>query len=77
MNANNGWDDRTVDVHAAEVPPAVRDAVLARMVPGDTLWRCPRMGAPKGGLGLGRREVLVEWWLIDANGGLIEVFWEK
>lgn len=47
------------------------------MQPGDQLWRCPRLSAPKPALGLfgsGRREVVIEWWLTDANGELIEVF---
>ena len=38
-------DDRMVDVHAGEVPERIRQAVLARMQPGDVLWRCPRRSA--------------------------------
>ena len=28
-------------------------------------------------LGVGQRDVVIEWWLIDAQGGLIEAFWEE
>lgn len=47
--------------------------------PGDQLWRCPRLSAPRGALGLlgvGPRDVVIEWWLLDAQGELIEAFWE-
>lgn len=73
-------DDRPVDVHAAEVPAGIRQAVLARMAPGDTLWRCPRQSAPRGlfsVLGFGRRDLVIEWWLLDADGELIEAFWQE
>jgi hypothetical protein len=72
-------EDRPVDVHAPEVPASVRQAVLAIEQPGDELWRCPRLGAPRGllgVLGVGPRSVVIEWWLLDAQGELIEVFWE-
>lgn len=71
--------DRLVDVHSPEVPPALRRDVLARMQPGDELWRCPRRSAPRGALGLlgiGQRDVVIEWWLLAAEGDLIEAFWE-
>ena len=71
--------DRLVDVHGPEVHPDLRRAVLARMQPGDQLWRCPRLSAPRGALGLlgvGPRDVVIEWWLLDAQGELIEAFWE-
>ena len=70
--------DRCVDPHATEVPAAIRAAVLARMRAGDALWRCPRAGAPRGPLsafGIGRQELLIEWWLVDADGELVEAFW--
>ena len=73
-------EDRQVDVHAAEVPPGVRQAALARMAPGDTLWRCPRLGPPRGALsllGVGQQSTVIEWWLLDAEGELIEAFWEE
>ena len=73
-------EDRPIDPHSPEVPPAVRARVLARMQPGDQLWRCPRRGAPRGLLGLlgmGQRDVVIEWWLLDAEGDLIEAFWEE
>jgi hypothetical protein len=71
--------DRPVDVHAPEVPASVRQAVLAMAQPGDQLWRCPRLSAPRGRwalLGVGPRDVVIEWWLLDAQGELIEAFWE-
>ena len=70
-----GDDDRLIDVHAVEVPPAVRHAVLARMVDGDTLWRCPRSNS-QGLFGFKRKTIVIEWWLISADGELIEAFWE-
>lgn len=72
-------EDRAVDVHAPEVPASVRQAVLAIAQPGDQLWRCPSRSAPRGALGIlgvGRRGVVIEWWLLDAKGDLIEAFWE-
>ena len=47
--------------------------------PGDQLWRCPRRSAPRGlfsVLGVGPRDAVIEWWLLDAQGELIEAFWE-
>lgn len=73
-------EDRQVALDDPCVPETVRRAVLARMQPGDTLWRCPRASAPQGPLGLlgmGRRTTVIEWWLIDAQGDLIEAFWEQ
>ena len=72
-------EDRLVDLHSPEVPPAVRARVLALAQPGDQLWRCPRRSAPRGLLGIlgvGQRDVVIEWWLLDAQGELIEAFWE-
>lgn len=73
-------EDRLVDVHSPEVPPGIRAGVLRLMQPGDQLWRCPRLGAPRGllgVLGVGPRDAVIEWWLMDAQGGLIEAFWEE
>ena len=73
-------DDRMVDVHAGEVPERIRQAVLARMQPGDVLWRCPRRSAPRGPLGVlgfGRRDLVIEWWLESEEGDLVEVYWEE
>lgn len=74
-------EDRLVDVHAPEVPQAIRQAVLQRMEPGHALWRCPRRAGPGGLLGLlapaSRRPVVIEWWLVDAAGELVEAFWEE
>ena len=69
--------DRLVDVNAPEVAPQLRAAVLQHMQPGDQLWRCPRRGAPRGLFGLGQRQAVIEWWLVSAEGHLIEVFWEE
>jgi hypothetical protein len=72
-------EDRPVDVHGPEVPPAIRAAALRLMQPGDQLWRCPRLSAPCGLLGvfgIGPRSVVIEWWLLDAQGNLIEAFWQ-
>ena len=78
-SANGDGEDRPVDVHAPEVPASVRQAVLAIAQPGDQLWRCPSRSAPRGALGIlgvGRRDVVIEWWLLDAKGELLEAFWE-
>ena len=70
-------EDRPVDPHAPEVPPGVRQAVLALMRPGDQLWRCPRISGRRGFLGLRAGVHIVEWWLVDAQGDLIEAFWAE
>ena len=72
-------EDRLVDVHNPVVPHSFHTRVLAMAQPGDQLWRCPRLSAPRGALGLlgvGPRDVVIEWWLLDAQGELIEAFWE-
>ena len=73
--------DRLMDPHSPEVPAGVRTKVLAIMQPGDQLWRCPRLTGKKTRLGLFgttvRREATIEWWLLDADGELIEAFWEE
>ena len=72
-------EDRLVDVHSPEVPHSFHTQVLAMAQPGDQLWRCPRLSAPRGALGIlgvGQRDVVIEWWLLDPQGELIEAFWE-
>ena len=72
-------EDRPVDLQSPEVPPAIRAKVLATAQPGDPLWRCPRLAAPRGALGLlgvGQRDAVIEWWLLDVGGEPIEAFWE-
>ena len=72
-------EDRQVNPHSPEVPPTIRAKVLAMAQPGDQLWRCPRRSAPRGlfsVLGVGPRDAVIEWWLLDAQGELIEAFWE-
>ena len=61
-----------------EVPQSIRTQVLAMAQPGDQLWRCPPVGTTGalGLLGVGQRDVVIEWWLLDAQGELIEAFWE-
>ena len=73
-------EDRQVDVHSAEVPAGIRAAALSRWQPGHSLWRCPRLSAPRGPLGIlgiGPRSVVIEWWQLDADGDLVEAYWEK
>lgn len=70
-------DDRLVDVYSPEVPPAIRGAVLALKKPGDTLWRCPRSTGRKRWFRARQQAVAIEWWLIGADGELIEAFWEQ
>lgn len=73
-------EDRLMDLHSPEVPASIRARVQAMAQPGDQLWRCPRLSAPRGALGLlgvGRRDAVIEWWLLDADGELIEAFWEQ
>ncbi len=72
-------EDRQVDLHSPEVPASIRAEVQAMAQPGDQLWRCPRLGAPRGLLGIvgiGPRDVVIEWWLVDADGEPIDAFWE-
>jgi hypothetical protein len=76
MIAATESDDRQVNVHSPEVPPTIRDAVLALMKPGDTLWRCPCSTDRKRWFRASRGEVVIEWWLMGASGELIEAFWE-
>ena len=72
-------EDRPVNPHSPEVPPTIRAKVLAMAQPGDQLWRCPRRSAPRGlfsVLGVGPRDAVIEWWLLEAQGELIEACWE-
>ena len=82
MNPANFDDseDRQVDVHSAEVPAGIQAAALSRWQPGHSLWRCPRLSAPRGALGIlgiGQRSVVIEWWQLDADGDRVEAYWEK
>ena len=73
-------EDRQVDVQSAEVPAGIRAAALSRWQLGHSLWRCPRLSAPRGPLGIlgiGQRSVVIEWWQLDADGDLVEAYWEK
>lgn len=73
-------EDRQVALDSPEVPASIRAEVQAMAQPGDTLWCCPRRSAPRGALGIlgmGQRDVVIEWWLLDAQGDLIDAFWEE
>ncbi len=70
--------DRPVALDDPELPAAVREVVQRDAQPGDVLWRCAREGAPTGPLavlGWGQRPLVVEWWLMSADGDLIEAYW--
>ena len=72
-------EDRPVALDDPELPSGVRAAVLQDAQPGDVLWRCVRQGAPTGPLavlGWGHRPLVVEWWLMSAEGDLIEAYWQ-
>lgn len=69
-------EDRRVDPSDPEVPASVRSTVLPPWQPGDSLWRCPRVGGRKSWFST-EREIVIEWWLLDANGELIDVYWFK
>ena len=72
-------EDRLVDVQSPEVPQSIRTRVLAMAQPGDQLWRCPRVSARRGALGIlgvGPRDGVIEWWLLDAQGELLAAIWE-
>lgn len=71
-------EDRPVALDDPEIPSGVRAAVSQDAQPGDVLWRCVRQGAPTGPLavlGCGHRPRVVEWWLMSAEGDLIEAYW--
>jgi hypothetical protein len=66
-------EDRLVDRHSPEVPLASRTKVLALAQPGNQLWCCPHRSAPRrllGLMGVGPRDAVIEWWLLDAQRGL-------
>lgn len=69
--------DRPVAVDDPEIPASVRELVLRDAQPGDMLWRRVRQGAPTGLfalLGWGPRPLVIEWWLMTADGDLIEAY---
>ncbi len=71
-------EDRLVALDDPALPPEVREKVQRDARPGDVLWRCVRQGAPTGPLavlGWGHRPRVVEWWLMSAEGDLIEAYW--
>ncbi len=62
------FSDQLVSLDAPDLPASIRAAAAPRMAPGFTLWRCPRSA---------RGKPVVEWWLFDAEGELVEAFWER
>ncbi len=62
-------EDRLVSLDDPDLPASIREAAAPRMAPGFTLWRCPRSDS--------RGRPVVEWWLFDAEGGLIAAYWER
>ena len=72
--------DRQVDLQSPELLAAFRLAALAQWSAGDSLWRCPRLSARQGALGwlgFGQQRVVIEWWHIDADGELVEAYWQE
>lgn len=73
-------DDRPVALDDPEVPPSVRELAQRDAQPGDVLWRCVRQGAPTGLLALlgwGHRPLVLEWWLLSAEGELSKAYWPE
>lgn len=69
--------DRQVSFTDPSIPASIRAAVAPLVRPGHTLWRCPRHRSPGStALPAHRPDVLIEWWLLDASGELVESFWE-
>jgi hypothetical protein len=71
-------EDRRVALDDPEIPPSIRAMVQADAQPGDTLWRCVRLGGRSGPLAWftsGERPLVLEWWLLDAEGDLVEGYW--
>lgn len=50
-----------------ELPPGVRACIGPALPPGHTVWACPSDN--------GRGGVHIEWWWLDEDEELIEVFW--
>jgi hypothetical protein len=62
-------EDVPIDLDHPLVPEDVRFAVIERYEPGDFLIPYPSLTLKK--------QVIIEWWLFDRDGKLIEAFWEK
>ena len=65
MSNENGilWpEDKPVPLDSPLIPPSILQAVNGVLQPGDALFRVPGATA-------------VEWWLIDADGNLVDSFW--
>ena len=70
-------EDLCIELSDPCIPAGVRIAISLHWEEGATLWRCPRMSAGKGWFGRGTQDMVIEWWLVDARGDLIEVFFEQ
>lgn len=72
-------EDRAVALDDPEIPEPIRAKVQADAKPGDTLMRCVRRGGSRGGLlswlNVRERPLVLEWWLLDGDGELIEAYW--
>lgn len=63
LDAIGQWDEHVpIPLDHELVPAAIRAGVEARWEPGDSLHRVPTRDG-------------VEWWLLDADGQLVEAFW--
>jgi hypothetical protein len=71
----NMEEDRRVDLDDPAIPAGIRAAVQPYWQPGDSLWRCPRNSGRTTWFS-SKKIVVIEWWLCDANGELIETFWD-
>jgi len=69
-------EDCRVDPGDWQVPASVRATVLRHWQPGDSLWRCPRLGARKSWFST-ERKIIIEWWLFNVSGELIDIYWQK
>ncbi len=70
-------EDQQVQLNDPQVPEAVRAAASAQWREGASLWRCPRAAGRKELFNFAAQPTVVEWWLLDQRGELIEVFWES
>lgn len=69
--------DRQVALTDPAVPPSIRAALEPMMLPDHTLWRCPRYRPPGSTAQQAHRpDMVIEWWLLDATGELVESIWE-
>lgn len=66
MSNKDDWpEDKPIPLDHPLAPELIRKSVIEMMEPGAKLYRAPVDGTPEG----------YEYWLIDADGELIESFW--